>query len=549
MWSGPFAKQCLTCDNERMNKIKIYLDDEIYKVVEAENGRNLLELLQENDLPVNAVCGGNGTCGKCLVGLTRSGRGAGKKETVLACQTAVTGDCEVSVRRESGGVIEGSTPGTGGLGTGRSAGPEGAGTGDSGRAAAAPDVRVAAVDLGTTTIAVRIFDPERPGEDRVLTDWNRQRTYGADVISRIQYIMENEGGLDKLSSLIGKQIIKLAEEGGSGRPEKIFIAGNTVMEHIAAGLSPVSIASAPFTPETLFMDDGAYDISGIPAYFAPCAAGYVGGDIMAGLYASGICDRPGNYLYLDIGTNGEMAVVKDGSITCCAVASGPAFEGAGISCGMASTPGAVNHVKWADGSLSLAVIGDGAPEGICGSGLLDLAAVLADCRVVDGYGRLLPPDELDEAEGAEFWQGHVTEDENGNGLLHLADSLSFTAADVRQLQLAKAAVAAGIEILLEKNGLGPDDIDQAVLAGGFGTHLDPESAIGIGMLPAELSGKIKSVGNLSLAGISGAAGDPSGRTMAGMRELADKCSYLELSGNDEFNDAYIEHMSFYEEDF
>ena len=483
-------------------------------LLEALPGESLLDLLRRGGFRISAPCGGNGSCGKCRVRL-------GGGQEVLACRTPAA-DCRVIIE-EDGGLICTDTGGTAAVTDGR----EGLG---------------AAVDLGTTTVAVKLFDLSDGHELGTKSAWNAQSPYGADVITRCQYIMEHEDGLGRLSGLIREQVFALADKLRDGRKiDEFFIAGNTVMEHIFMELSPVSIATAPFKPLRLF-DGGEVFKAGDGALFcAPCVAGYVGGDITAGLLASGLYEKEECSLFLDVGTNGEMALGGRDGFLCCAVASGPAFEGAGISCGMASADGAISRVRWEQSGPVVQVIGGGEPRGICGSGLLDLLAMLLSLGIVDETGRLLPPDEAPE--GFDRW---LFEDENGNGIFYLTDAVFLSAADVRQLQLAKAAVAAGIAVLTETAGISPDKIDRLYLAGGFGVHLNPCSAAAIGMLPDCLKDKTVCLGNSSLAGASMALLDREKR--GELLKIKEKCRYLELSGNQDFNRLYPEHMMFGEED-
>ena len=493
--------------------------------LEAAAGEPLLEVLRRGGVPLSAPCGGTGKCGKCRAEIARDG----KRESVLACQYRVEGDCTVFVPELAGGSIctQGAeeslplTPGRHGLG--------------------------AAVDLGTTTVAVRLYDLADGSLLGTDSAWNAQAAFGADVISRCQYVMEHEDGLALLRESIRDQVFSLA--GGliraAGREEgelsELYIAGNTVMEHIFMGLSPVGLAVAPFRAESLFTGEEAKQIRGVKTWAAPCAASYVGGDIMAGLLSTGLWQKPGVSLFLDVGTNGEMALGGREGFVCCAVASGPAFEGAGISCGMASTPGAVANVCWAADGPELTVIGGGEAKGLCGSGLIKLLALLLEKGLVDETGWLLPPEEAPA--GYEKW---LSEDENGNGCFHLCQEVFLSAADVRQLQLAKAAVAVGIQVLLEEAGLTAGEIDRVYLAGGFGAHLDPQAAAAIGMLPEELAGKTVSVGNSALAGAAMALLD--GQSRAAMDEIQKQCKYIELSGDSRFNRAFPQHMMFCEED-
>ncbi len=491
-----------------------------YIFLEAVPGESLLDVLRRGGCKVTAPCGGNGTCGKCHVRLLEGG----KERTVLACRTPAQ-DCHVLLDEDKGGLICADT----GMHADVSGGREGLG---------------AAVDIGTTTVAVKLFDLSDGRSLGTKSAWNTQTPYGADVITRCQYIMEHEDGLSLLSGLIREQVFNMVDElRGERNVKELFVAGNTVMQHIFAGLSPVSLAVAPFTALSLF--DGGVPLRerDMELFYSPCVAAYVGGDITAGLLSTGLYEKEGRFLFLDVGTNGEMALGGKDGFLCCAVASGPAFEGAGISCGMASLEGAVSRVKWKNNSLSLQVIGGGTPRGICGSGLLELLALLLEKGIVDESGWLLPPEEAPESFGQ--W---LDEDENGNGIFYLTEdrSVYFSAADVRQLQLAKAAVAAGICVLTEAAGIRIEDVDRLYLAGGFGAHLDPQSATVIGMLPDCLRDKTVCVGNSSLAGAALALLDREKREE--LLKIKGKCRYLELSGNRAFNRLYPEHMMFGEED-
>ena len=450
----------------------------------------LSELLTENGIHVSMPCGGMGKCGKCFVKLNG--------ETVRACSTYAEGSCVIEVSDDSEGTIL-----QGGDSTVVPNPPrEGFG---------------AAVDLGTTTIAVSVFNlltGIKTGDERA---WNAQKSYGADVISRIDYINKNPDGLQELSSLVRNQVREMIS---AYDVTEIMISGNTVMQHIFAGISPSGIAVAPFTPTTLF-DDFRDELDGIPVYYAPCIAGYVGGDIVSGLLATGLYDSEKPVMFIDIGTNGEMSIGNRDGIFCCAVACGPAFEGAEISCGMPGLAGAVSHVENEDGKLSYETIGNTEARGICGSGLIDLLSVLLETGDLDQSGRL------------------------ENKLFRLTDTVSVNHADVRKLQLAKAAVRAGISVLMSETGLSFDDIDALYLGGGFGTFLKGESAVAIDMLPAELLRKIKPVGNASLNGASIALLCTEQRKK--LIEIQRKCRYIELSGNSMFNDEFVEHMLFGEE--
>ena len=494
---------------------------------QAEHNEILLDVLRRNGLTVTAPCGGKGICGKCMVTLLEPD---GERDRVLACKLPVVRDLQVLLDEQGSGIICDDSP----------------------AALAAAEHRTgygAAVDLGTTTVALKLFDLSDGREVASASGWNRQAPYGADVLTRCQYCMEHPDGLDQLSILAVAQITSLLEQTCKKSNVKyddikeIYLAGNTVMEHILFLLPPDSIAVAPFHPQSLFDDGNCLALGSTPLYPAPCVAGYVGGDITAGLLACNLHKKTGYHLFLDVGTNGEMALGGKEGFLCCAVASGPAFEGAGISCGMASADGAVSSVRWEDGAPVLTVIGGGTPKGICGSGLLDLLAILLKLGIVDESGYLQPPDELEKD-----FSPWLSEDEDGNGIFYLTPdkSISFTARDVRAVQLAKAAVAAGISVLLEESGIGFAQLEGLYLAGGFGSHLNADSAVVIGMLPEAMRNKITCVGNSALAGASMALLDPAKRVT--LLNIQRKCKYLELSGHKGFNRLYPEHMTFDKED-
>lgn len=480
------------------------------------DSETLLAALRRAGYSIPAACGGRGRCGKCRVPVNGVPR--------LACKLIPQDGDEVALPEQAGGVIL----------TDAGAQKLDLQTGQVGLAAA--------VDLGTTTVVARLYDRANGALLHTASVWNAQAPYGADVISRIQYTLERETGLAELSERIREQVWTLLQGAltcAGRRTEdlrEVVLAGNTVMQHIFDGRSVAGIAAVPFRPETLFHDPTGKPLHGVPVRFAPCVAGYIGGDITAGLLASGLAEHKGNFLFLDIGTNGEMALGDAEGFLCCAVASGPAFEGAGITCGMPGIDGAVSHVRYDRGFL-YDVVGNVPPKGLCGSGLLDLAAVLLERGIIAPGGRLLPPEDVPAG-----LRRYVERDADGNGLFRLTPEVYLTAADVRSLQLGKAAVAAGIQVLLEQKHLAPEQLDGVYLAGGFGNYLDVNSAIAIGMFPAALAGRIHSLGNSALAGASALALD--GRKWAQLGGIAQSCKPLVLSGSAAFNAAFARHMAF-----
>lgn len=489
--------------------------------IETRPGDTLLEALRRAGHAPAAPCGGQGKCGKCLVKLSFQG----EERLVRACRSPVPGDCRVELLPEGTVTGEGSlappAPSPGRLGLG------------------------AALDLGSTTLALSLYDLATGKELGRELAWNCQAPYGADVISRCKYIKDRGDGLERLSGLIRRQSVSLLRglclRAGRDWEElsELYAVGNTVMEHIFAGLSPVSIASAPFMPLSRFEEDGGFELEGLRVFCAPCVSGYVGGDVTAGLLAAGLHQREGNCLYLDLGTNGEMALGGNGGFLCCSAACGPAFEGAGISCGMTGTQGAVSRARWGPLGPELQVIGGGPARGLCGSGLLDVAAMALARGLADESGRLLPPEEAPEE--VRPW---LEEDENGNGsfVFSREHRLSLRAGDLRALQLAKAAVAAGIRLIIKRAGLGFEDIDRVYIAGGFGSFMDTESAAVLGLIPRELLGRCRCLGNAALAGAATALLRPEKR--GELLALEKSCGYIELSTDPDFNDEFIERLSF-----
>ena len=499
-------------------RVRIFRDGELLRETQADIGKTVYAAVTGAGVYLDAPCAGTGRCGKCLVRLSPDG------EEVKACLTEITGDTDVYL------------PGSGEM---KIAGDGTKNDGHSGPYAAA-------VDIGTTTVVAYIVDMPSGQPVATAAGVNAQRTYGADVISRI-VCCDNEGH-EKLTSLIRSQIRDLiaqaAAKAGIAAADVTYlaIAGNTVMQHLYNNDSPVGIGRVPFTPVSLYgtEEEAKPDIGiapGATEYLAPCIHSYVGGDITAGILASGFSGLEGTWLFIDVGTNGEMALRSGGRMFCCATAAGPAFEGAEISCGMAAVEGAVSYIRFEDGELKYDVVGGGEPRGICGSGLLDALALLLDCGAVDAGGMLLPPDEV-EGPIAKY----IDEDDDGV-VFRISGDVCVSATDVRKLQLAKAAIAAGIQTLFSKAGV--SSADGLLLAGGFGSYLDPRSAARIGLFPEELLPNVRALGNTAGAGAVMAACSAEAREK--IRKITDECEYVELSTDRVFNDQFVMQMMFEED--
>ena len=497
----------------------IIIDDAGRRIrAEAYQGETVLDVLQRERIDIRATCGGVGKCGRCQV-LVRDDEGLNFK---LACTTPVADGMEVVVERA--GAMEVLQSGT------TSVFPPDAGAGGFGMA----------IDIGTTTVVAHLHDLATGERLATVGRSNPQIAFGSDVISRISASVD--GKLDLMTGIIQDAMremkAKLCTTAGIA-PEKVArcaIAGNTVMQHIAVGLPPDSIGFNPFIPLSLFGDE--HEIDGLGScYFARCIAGYVGGDITAGMLACSL-DEGGTRLFMDLGTNGEMALAANGRIKCCATAAGPVFEGANVHFGMPASPGAISQVSFTDGVVSLKVVSDVAPIGVCGTGIIDAVALMVRLGVVDDTGYLLGADELDEP------LAELVGRENDRNVFYLtADrSLYITQDDVRSLQLAKAAVCAGVLTMVDAAGIQVSDIEQLEIAGGFGAYLNLKSAAEIGLFPKVLLPCAKSVGNTSGEGATALMVSSAAR--AREIEIVEKCDYLELSTSSEFNEFYVEMMEF-----
>lgn len=444
-------------------------------------------------------CGGRGICGRCVVyasgGLSPAPDASG---SVRSCQTNLTGDAHVWLpRRAAITQIEVRVP------------PEDY------PLLPVPGEYAAAVDLGTTTIVLRLL---RLADGAVLATAaceNPQRTVAPDVIGRMDAALH--GQLPLLTSMVREAIDALERTAAAQAnlaPSLIgrrVIAGNTAMLYLYTGRSPETLSRAPFQPDCLFDLTEGRDI--LPA----CAGAFIGADITCALLSSGLCRHSRTALLVDLGTNGEIALTHRGQLFCCATAAGPAFEGGGISCGCGSVPGAIVSADAAQGQLMTHTIGGAPAIGLCGSGLIDVAAALLDLQLMDEDGLLRQE-------------------------IALGEGIALTQRDVRQLQLAKGAVAAGIRILLDTAGVDANEVDALYLAGGFGSQVNLRSAVRIGLIPAALADRTVVLGNASLGGAQRLLLHSPSRAEA--TRLAREAQCLNLAESPDFLDAFVDCMAF-----
>jgi len=400
----------------------------------------------------------------------------------------------------------------------------------------------AAVDLGTTTIALSLWRADGKKVAGVVFP-NPTRMYGADVISRISYTMEHPEGTEKLKNIlhtaIADAIEQLAHEAAIS-PKDIactILAGNSVMEHLYAGLDPAPIGKAPFYTQSKF---GRMLTADPFCYLAPAAASYVGGDVLMGAAWALWADQSRKnktLLFLDLGTNGEMGIWKNGKFTFAATAAGPAFEGAHITLGMPAVSGAVRAIDTDTDSFILETIGDSTPTGLCGSAILDGVWQMRRLGLMDEYGGLTE----DRAEWKICLPDSLGVDEDGEKCF-FSPEIYLTQGDIRQIQTAKSAVAAGIEVLCLHAGISVDEIEEVCLAGSFGHGLRPDAASGIGLIPSVLRERVTPVGNTSEAGCAAFWLHESFRQI--LADVQTHASYLELSVHPAFGELYMENMLF-----
>ena len=415
-----------------------------------------------------------------------------------------------------------------------------------------------AIDIGTTTIAAYLMDMNTGEVIDTISGLNSQKIFGADVISRIEYSMQGSGKLELLQNKILTQIsdlcIFLADRNNISRNNiySVTLAGNTTMLHLFFGIDPAGIAVAPFIPGFLgSMELHSSSFKDFPLqstiFTLPSISGYVGADIVSGILATNMDEREELSLLIDIGTNGEIVLGNKDKLYCCSTAAGPAFEGAHITCGLGGITGAVDSAVIENDLIKISTIGNEKAIGICGSGIIDIVAVLLKSGLVDFTGRIKDGDEVEGSSAVLLKKLLI--DKNGPAFIieeakktGISDDVVFTQGDIREVQLAKAAISAGILSLLNKAGKEVSDIDHLFIAGGFGSYISIKSAADIGLFPAALLEKTESVGNTAgLGAISSALSEENYRKT---KEIAKITEYVELSSDSFFNMKYMEEMVF-----
>lgn len=470
--------------------------------LEAESGANLYELLRQAGLAPEAFCGGSGKCGKCTVHVDG--------EDVLSCRTVISRDICVTVPQRDGINV----------------------LADSGRCFTADALRKGpfiAFDIGTTTVVCFLMD----SDGNVLAsagELNPQVVYGADVVSRLR--SASSGTLHEQSRLIrecmSRLISHVCNKAGVNAAEIgiISVVGNPTMQQLFLDIDTKNLITIPFTP-ILKKADACPAGDVLPVcpdavlLTVPDVSGYIGADTVACVLSTEMYKSDAITLMIDIGTNGEMVLGNKDRMVTCATAAGPALEGANIRFGMRGAEGAIDHVYIENGGVRCHVIGEGEAKGICGSGLIDAVAVFLELGRLDKRGRILPA---------------------GEGRLMLTDEVYLTQDDIREVQLAKSAIASGIRLMAKEYGASLDAVEKVYLAGAFGSFLSPESACRIGLIPDELEGRIEAIGNAAGAGSRMIACSTSQFALS--QELPARMELLELAALPAFQMQFAKNMYF-----
>lgn len=493
---------------------------------------NLLEVLQKNHIYPSAFCGGKGICGKCKVRvlegslpITEDDRRIFSESELesgmrLSCLAEVKTPLSILVetRLESDFKVLGNN-------TAEPLHFEVSHTHSEG------DYGIA-IDIGTTTLAFSLLDLHTGICLDTQTMVNSQRIFGADVISRIQ--ASNNGKKDLLQKSIQSDIQKgislLIRQNltGADRLCHVVIAANTVMLHLLMGYSCEGFSCYPFCAKTLKLEEFTWnELPFSPKVtLLPSISPFVGADITAGLYACHVLSESQPTFFLDLGTNGEMALWKNQKLFVTSTAAGPAFEGGNIKWGMGSVPGAISAVQIENGHPFVQTIGDKSPEGLCGTGVIEIVAELLRAEILDENGKL---------NDACFKEGYP--------LAQTKDAawIRFTQQDVREIQMAKAAIRAGMETLLHRSNTSYDEIGKVYLAGGFGYYLNIKKAAAIGLIPKEFLSKTVLAGNTSL---KGALLYLAGQKKNELHQIQNSAKEIPLAKDEQFMELYLKYMAF-----
>lgn len=529
--------------------------------LEIPSGVSLFTAIRKAGLPLNSECGGRGTCGQCKVRFLNGAPPSTAEDQALiaswdveegwrlACQAFPTTDCRVLIPQTSiypryrkmrvlaEAVGERPPPRP--------------------RRRAGAAAYGVAIDVGTTTVVCYLMDLREARQVGVATFTNPQQAFGPDIIARITHAHRGRRELRELQRrlvlAIDRAIERLCREKRMALEsvKSITAVGNMTMLHFLRGIDPWPLGVAPYkpvfrqSPPLSGADLGFRRFAHVRVDVLPGVDGHLGSDVVAGVVALGLPRRREVTLFMDLGTNGEVVVCCDKTVAGTSCAAGPAFEGVHIRCGMPAFPGAIDRVSEKDGSLELQTVENEAPQGLCGSGLVDAVALLLRRGLLLPSGRLQAQSELRPGAPPDLSRRLDEEDGERRFLLYKDSDrgdVVLTQSDIREVQLAKAPIRAGIEILLKETGLTADDVKDVFVAGAFGSSIRPDSLLALGVLPESLRGRIHAAGNTAGLGARLALTYP--RYAREVLKLARGMQYVELVQRDDFRELFAENLAF-----
>lgn len=509
--------------------------------ISAEHGADLLSAITKSGLTIRATCGGKGTCGKCRVIIKKGNFETRESDCILACQTKVIDNLTVEIPLQYDKIFEAVERGNVSRKNFQYS-PLGQELFARNKTGGAFGI---ALDIGTTTVVAQLIDLKTSAVLSAKGAYNRQISFGDDVITRIIYA-EEKNGLTALTSAIRDTINELI--GHIIKEEKISIndiysiqiAGNTTMMHLFYNKPPRFIRRETVIPEFDFTTLKAKE-TGIKINpegtiaFIPWVANYVGGDIVAGVLACDMDEKAETTLLIDLGTNGEIALGNRDWILCAACSAGPAFEGVGIKCGIHAMEGAIQSIEITDKSAhaKYSTIGNKKATGICGTGLLDIPAELLKKGIINRAGKFIGQSSpfLRKNDDDEFEFIVVSKENSATG-----DDIVITESDIANIIRSKGAVFLGMQVLLSHANLKFEDLDQIYISGGFGTYLDIKKAITVGLLPDLPEKKFKFIGNSSVQGAQICLLSQTARDKADL--ISKKMTYIDLSNDASFMNEY-----------